>query len=113
MLEELVQRDSLNVREVELFKAVDCWATERMSKARLSSRRFCGKKNPWRTCLKAIRFPVMKEKEFADVVLDCDVLTKKALCDMMKYFNSLLNFPVGFAKVKRCGPRWVSQRPKI
>ena len=26
MLEELVERDLLNVREVELFKAVDCWA---------------------------------------------------------------------------------------
>ena len=38
VLEELVQpRDSFNVREAELLKAVDCWATEQ-SKARLSSR---------------------------------------------------------------------------
>ena len=28
VLEELVQRDSLNVRELELFKAVDYWVTE-------------------------------------------------------------------------------------
>lgn len=26
VLEELVVRDSLNIKEVELFKAVDCWA---------------------------------------------------------------------------------------
>ena len=28
VLEELAERESLNVREVELFKAVDCWATK-------------------------------------------------------------------------------------
>lgn len=47
----------------------------------------------------------MKEKEFADVVLDCDILTKKELCDLVKCFNSVLNVPVGFSAVKRCGLR--------
>ena len=32
VLEELVDRESLNVREVELFKAVDCWATKECEK---------------------------------------------------------------------------------
>ena len=48
MLEELVERDSLNVREVELFKAVDCWP---------SSRRFSKKKDPRRTDRKGNSFP--------------------------------------------------------
>ena len=26
ILEEMVEKDSLNIKEVELFKAVDCWA---------------------------------------------------------------------------------------
>ena len=26
VLEELVEKNSLNIKEVELFKAVDCWA---------------------------------------------------------------------------------------
>ena len=26
ILEEMVEKDSLNMKEVELFKAVDCWA---------------------------------------------------------------------------------------
>ena len=104
VLEALVERDSLNVREVELFKAVDCWATKECKKQGLAvegsvKRRILGER-----IVKAIRFPLMKEKEFADVVLDCDVLTKKELCDMMKYFNSVLNH-VGFSEVKRCGSR--------
>ena len=37
MLEELVERDSLNVREVELFKAVDCWATKECEKQGLAA----------------------------------------------------------------------------
>ena len=45
----------------------------------------------------------MEEKEFANVVLDCDILTKKELSDMMKYFNSVLKFPVGFSAAKRSG----------
>jgi len=105
VLEELVQRDSLNVREVALFKAVDCWASKECEKQGLAAegpvkRRILGER-----VVKAIRFPVMKEKEFADVVLDCDVLTKKELCDMVKYFNSVLNVPAGFAAVKRYGSR--------
>ena len=105
VLEALVERDSLNVKEVELFKAVDCWARNECEKQGLAAegsekRRILGER-----IVKAIRFPVMKEKEFADVVLDCDVLTKKELCDLMKCFNSVLNVPGGFSAVKRCGLR--------
>ncbi|KAL9969768.1 hypothetical protein ACROYT_G022025, partial [Oculina patagonica] len=32
VLEELVERDSLTVKEVKLFKAVDCWATKECEK---------------------------------------------------------------------------------
>ena len=32
VLEELVEKDSLTVKEVELFKAVDCWATKECEK---------------------------------------------------------------------------------
>ena len=37
VLEELVERDPLNVREVELFKAVDCWATKECKKQGLAA----------------------------------------------------------------------------
>ena len=103
VLKELVQRDSLNVREVELFKAVDCWAIEECKKQGLAAEGSVKRRILGERVVKAIRFPViMTEKEFADVVLDCDILTKKELCDIVKYFNSVLTVPVGFSKGKRC-----------
>jgi len=103
VLEELVKRDSLNVKEVELFKAVDCWATKECKKQSLAAdgpvkRRILGER-----IVKAIRFPVMKENEFANVVLDCDILTKKESFDMVKYFNSVLKVPEGFSESPRAG----------
>jgi len=103
VLEELVERESLKVREVELFKAIDCWATKECEKQGLASdgskkRRILGER-----MVKAIHFPVMEQQEFADNFLDCDILTKKELFDLVKYFNSVLKFPTGFSEAKRRG----------
>ena len=103
VVEELVDRDSLNVQEVELFKAVDCWVTKECEKQGLAAdgsvkRRILGEQ-----IVKAIRFPVMEEKEFADAVLDSGILTHRESFDMVKYFNSVLKSPVGFSEAKRAG----------
>ena len=103
VLEALVERDSLNVKEVELFKAVDCWASKECEKQGLAAegsekRRILGER-----IVKAIRFPLIEQKEFADVVLDCDILTKKESFDMVKYFNSVLKVPVEFTESTRAG----------
>jgi len=103
VLEELVERDSLNVREVELFKAVDCWATEECEKQGLAAEGSIKRKILGERIVKAIRFPVMKQQEFTDVVLDCDILTKTELFDLMKYFSSVLKFPIGFPEATRSG----------
>ena len=103
VLEELVERDSLNVREVELFKAVDCWATKECEKQGLAAEGSVKRKILGERIVKAIRFPVMEQQEFADVVLDGDILTKKELFDLVKYFNSVLKFPMGFSEVIRPG----------
>ena len=103
VLEELVERDSLNVQEVELFKAVDCWATKECEKQGLAAEGSVKRSILGERIVKGIRFPVMGEKEFVEVVLDCDILTKKESFDMMKYFNSVLKNPVGFCEVKRAG----------
>ena len=109
VLEALVERDSLNVKEVELFKAVDFWATKQCEKQGLAGegsekRRILGER-----IVKAIRFPVMEQQEFAGAVLDSDILTKKELSDMMKYFSSLLTFPVECPKTSRRGPKRMSR----
>ena len=103
VLEELVERESLNVREVELFKAVDCWATKECEKQGLAAEGSVKRRILGERIVKAIRFPVMEQQEFADVVLDCDILTKKESFDLMKYFSSVLKCPMGFLEAKRPG----------
>ena len=103
MLEELVERDSLNVREVELFKAVDCWATKECEKQGLAAEGSVKRKILGERIVKAIRFPVMNQAEFVDIVLDCDILTKKESFDLVKYFSSVLKFPMGFSEATRPG----------
>jgi len=108
VLEELVERDSLSVREVELFKAVDCWASKECKKQGLAAEGSVKRKILGERIVKAIRFPVMKEKEFADVVLDKEILTPRESFDMVKYFNSLLKVPEGFTESPRAGCRLTS-----
>ena len=103
VLEELVERDSLNVREVELFKAVDCWATKECEKQGLAAEGSVKRKILGERVVKAIRFPVMEQQEFADVVLDCDILTKEELFDLVKYFSSVLKFPMAFSEAISAG----------
>ena len=61
VLEELVKRDSLNVREVELFKAVDCWAKKECKKQGLAAEGFVKRRILGERIVKAIRFPVMEQ----------------------------------------------------
>lgn len=103
LLEELVERESLNVTEVELFKAVDCWAGRECEKKNLAVEGSVKRKILGERVVANIRFPVMEESEFAGVVLDCEILTPKEVYDIMKYFNGVLPNPVGFLEMKRSG----------
>ena len=91
------------MKEVELFKAVDCWATNECEKQGLAAKSSVKRKILGEQIVKVIRFPIMAQKQFADVVLDSDILTKKESFDLMKYFNSVLKFPVGFSEASRIG----------
>jgi len=103
VLEELVERESLNVREVELFKAVDCWATKECEKQGLAAEGSVKRRILGERIVEAIRFPVMEHQEFADVVLDCDIPTKKESFVLVKYFSSMLKVPMGFSEGRRRG----------
>jgi len=109
VLEALVERDSLEIREVELFKAVDCWATKKCAKQGVAAEGSVKRRILGERIVKAIRFPVMEQKEFADVVLDTDILTKKELSDMVKYFSSLLIFPEWCSETTRRGRKRISR----
>ena len=86
VVESVVKRERLSVKEVDLFKAVDRWATKEVERQGLTldgvvKRRILGEE-----IVKAIRFPVMSQKEFASV-LDCDILTKEEIVLMMKHYS--------------------------
>lgn len=53
--------------------------------------------------VKSIRFPAMKDEEFANSVLDCNILSAEECSDIMKYFSSVVPSPLGFSKEKRIG----------
>ena len=88
LLEEVVSRESMGIREVELFKACNRWAIEKCRKEGLAAdgerkRRILGEQ-----VIKAIRFPAMTQKEFADVVLDTKILTPDEIIILFKAFSS-------------------------
>ena len=40
--------------------------------------------------VKAIRFPLMTQKEFCSVVLDSNILSVREVVDMMKHYSDVL-----------------------
>ncbi|XP_020614485.1 BTB/POZ domain-containing protein 6-like [Orbicella faveolata] len=101
LLEAVVERDTLNIQEIELFKGVNLWATKRCEEQGLSTdgsekRRILGEQ-----MVKGIRFPLMTQHEFAAVVLDSKILTPDEAFSVVKYFNSVPDTPVVFSEKKR------------
>ena len=105
LLEAVVQRDTLSIKEITLFQAVDLWATKECERQGLTAdgevkRRILGE-----AIVKGIRFPVMKEAEFARIVIDSEILTSKEIATFFKYYNSALNSSVEFIESERTGFR--------
>ena len=101
LLEVVVKHDNLTIKEIELFKAVDLWATKECERQGLAAdgkakRRILGEE-----IIKAIRFPIMDEKDFASVVLDRKILTKGEIVSVIKHLNSVPSSPMVFPKTKR------------
>jgi len=105
LLEAIVERDSLNIAEVELFKGVIEWARKTCEKRGLvansqEKRRIMGER-----IVKAIRFPMMEKEELASVVLDSKILTLNEIINITKFFRSGQSSPVGFPVNQRSGHR--------
>ena len=103
LLDAIVARETLNIQEIELFKAVNLWATKRCEEQGLSTdgsekRRILGER-----IVKGIRFPVMTQYEFVAVVLDCKILTSDEAFSVVKYLHSVPDTQVVFPEAKRTG----------
>ena len=102
LLEAVVRRDTLTIREEILFKAVDVWATKECERQGLTVTGNVKRKILGEDIVKEIRFPTMEEKEFANAVIGSEILTSEELLDVIKYFNSV-NSVVGFSNKDRVG----------
>ena len=102
VVESVVKRDVLKVQEVDLFKAVDRWATKELERQGKTPSRKIKRKILGEEIVKAIRFSLIPEKEFASVVLDCDILSEIEICDMIKHYNDVdLKSPLAFVHSPR------------
>ncbi|XP_078353077.1 BTB/POZ domain-containing protein 2-like [Oculina patagonica] len=102
-LRQLVERNTLSIREVELFKAVDCWAEEECKRQQLKADGSVKRQILGEGIVKNVRFPIMKQEEFRDVVLPSKMLTEEEISSIVKYFSSTLTSAVGFLDVHRVG----------
>ena len=101
LVESVAKREKLNVKEVELFKAVDRWAGKKIAEQGIvtdgnAKRRIIGEE-----ILKEIRFPLMLEKEFASSVIDSNVLNVQEVGVMMKHYNQVLTSPLPYLQFPR------------
>ncbi|XP_067044135.1 BTB/POZ domain-containing protein 6-like [Acropora muricata] len=103
LVESVVKRQKLNVKEVELFKAVDRWAEKKIEEQGIvvdgnAKRSIIGE-----DILKEIRFPLMLEKEFASFVINSNILNLQEVCDMIKHYNQVLTSPLPYLQSPRIG----------
>ena len=103
LLETIVKHDNLTIAEIELFKAVDLWATKECERQRLAADGKAKRRIIEEEIIKAIRFPIMGEKDFASVVLDSKILTKEEIVSVLKLRNSVPSATKEFSKTKRSG----------
>jgi len=87
-----------------LFKAVDLWATKQCEKQGLpadgATKRLLGEE-----VIKGIRFPKMKQEDFATVVIGSEILGETEFVSINRHMssNSASRIPVRFPETERSG----------
>ena len=104
LVESIVKMERLFVKEVELFKAVDLWSTIEIERRGLTINVNTKRKILGEEIVKAIKFPLMSQKEFMSVVPDSNILTVKEVVDMMKHFSDIKEVSLPFSRSPRSGP---------
>ncbi|XP_067044131.1 BTB/POZ domain-containing protein 6-like [Acropora muricata] len=103
LVESVVKSEKLNVKEVELFKAVNRWAEKKIDEKGIvtdgnAKRRIIGEE-----IVKEIRFPLMSQKEFATFVVDSNILNVQEIVNMIKHYNEVLTSPLPYLQSPRTG----------
>ena len=104
LVESVVKRELLYVKEVDLFKAVDRWASKEVEGQGLTRDGKVKREILGDEIVKAIRFPLMSQNDFVSVVFDSDILTEAEICDMMRHYCDVsLRSPLPFINSPRRG----------
>ena len=104
LLQELVERDTLNTREVDLFKAVNFWADNECKRQGIEADGSTKRQIIGEQIIKKLRFSVMKQGEFMEVVLDTKILTQEETSNViMKFVGSTVTSSDGFLETEREG----------
>ena len=102
LMMRLLQRDSLRVREIELFKAFCKWTVFQDEKQNQNFQNDKGQQLHWEL-VNQIRFPLMSQKEFAEHVPQTKLLVKEDIINMFSYFCSASDVAVRFSRKPRAG----------
>lgn len=78
-----------------MFKAVDCWEEKECQKRNLVIAGAVKRQVLGEQIVKNIRFPIMTQNEFMDVVHKSKVLTAEETSMMMNYFSCTVTSAVG------------------
>ena len=105
LLREVLARESLDVKEVELFDAANQWATMDCRRKGITASGGAKRESLGEDTVFLLRFPIMTQKEFASQVVDKGILLMPEIVGMMKYFNGLEVPGLKFLQVARRGTK--------
>ncbi|KXJ29493.1 BTB/POZ domain-containing protein 2 [Exaiptasia diaphana] len=100
---QVLERETLHTDEVNLFKAVDSWASNRIDEESNKENSDAKRSVLGDDIVHLIRFPMMTPKEFADDVLVSDILRGSEVTEVIQIFTSTAPLQTLFKRVKRSG----------
>ena len=101
LLEEVVKRENLAIHEIELFQAVDRWATAECERKDLEPVKDSKRIVAGEEILSNIRFPLMSQKQFAEKVPRSGLLSKDEIIDLFMCLNGVPESSLKFIKRPR------------
>ena len=87
MLCQILGRDSLRVKELDLFQAVDKWVSKRIEEKGIENNGESKRAILGEEVIRLIRFPLMSLKEFAEKVLPSEILQKGEVTELVQIYQ--------------------------
>ena len=84
---ELVKRNPLNIKEIDLLVTIDRWAENECEKLKFEAHGKQLQQLLGEQIIKNLRFPVMEENEFCDIVCNTELLSLNETRELLNYFS--------------------------